>query len=123
MYANLQNSGEAIDTGNDTIVIVHNDETLRGGRTLDVVGFAPTVIKGGHVIIRETTGALDYKPLPVTGTLPADHEYAGILVSTILTAKPFASIMVRGTVNPNAAPYAIAAEVKTALPLIRFSID
>lgn len=123
MYANLQNSGTAIDTGNDTIAIVHNLETLRGGRTLDATGFAPTVIKGGHVIIRATTGAKDYKPLPVTGVLPADHEYAGILVSTVLTAKPFAAILVRGTVNPNAAPYAIAAEVKTALPLIRFSID
>lgn len=37
--------------------------------------------------------------------LPASHSYAGILVASILTAKPFAGILVQGTVNPNAAPF------------------
>jgi hypothetical protein len=60
------------------------------------------------------------------GALPASHTYAGILINTILTAKPFAGIMVRGTVNPAAAPYSmtsILAAVKTALPLIDFRED
>lgn len=58
--------------------------------------------------------------------LPAGHEYAGILIASILTAKPFAGIMVRGTVNPAAAPYSmtsILSAVKTALPLIDFRED
>ena len=113
---------ESVTTGNDAIVIVLNLETIPGGRTLDTTGFAPLVINAGHVIIEETaTGEL--KPLPVSGTLPASHTYKGILVSTILTAKPFAAIMVRGTVNQAAAPYTIATAVKTALPLIRFTQD
>jgi|SRR6478672_13084658 len=53
--------------------------------------------------------------------LPAGHTYAGILINEITTALPFAGIMVRGTINPNAAPFdfaTIAAAFKTAMPLI-----
>src|SRR5690606_31929219 len=39
----------------------------RGGRTLDVTGFSPNLIKGGHVIIKETATG-EYKPMPVTGS-------------------------------------------------------
>lgn len=62
----------------------------------------------------------------VYGTLPADHSYAGILIASIYASKPFAGIMVRGTVNVNATPFpmtAILAAVKTALPLIVFTSD
>jgi len=58
--------------------------------------------------------------------LPADHTYAGILLASILTAKPFAGILVRGTVNPAAAPYgmtSILSAVEAALPLISFRED
>lgn len=53
--------------------------------------------------------------------LPASHTYAGILINEISTAKPFAGICVRGTINPNAAPFdfaTIASAFKTAMPLI-----
>ena len=53
--------------------------------------------------------------------LPADHTYAGILINEIPKTIPFAGIMVRGTINPVAAPYdfaTIAAAFKTAMPLI-----
>lgn len=126
---NLVNDPITLDTGNDSIVIVDNFQSVRGGRSLDVTGFAPTTIKAGHVIIQETA-TKEYKPMPVTGNayaaLPAGHTYAGILVASILTAKPFAGIMVRGTVNPAAAPYpmtSILSVVKTALPLIDFRED
>lgn len=120
--ADLNNTSEQIDFSNDSIVIVKNLETIPGGRTLDVTGFAPTVIKAGHVIIEKTAdGTL--LPLPETGTLPGAHTYKGILVASILTARPFAAVMVRGTVNKVAAPYAIAGAVETALPLIRFTND
>lgn len=129
MFANLANSGSQIITGNDSIVIKTNLESLEGGKTLDVTGFAPEVINAGHVIIQETsTGNL--KPMPVSGTtyaaLPASHTYFGILVASIATKKPFAAIMIRGTVNHKATAYtmdSIIDAVKTALPHILFRAD
>jgi hypothetical protein len=59
-------------------------------------------------------------------SLPADHTYAGILIASIPVNKPFAGIMVRGTVNVNACPFdmtTILSAVKTALPLIVFTSD
>jgi hypothetical protein len=127
--ANLASQGAGYDTGNDSIVVVKVLEAIPGGKTLDVSGFSPDVIPAGHLIIEETsTGVL--KPMPVSGAaydaLPASHTYKGVLISTILTAKPFAGILVRGTVNKNASFYTIASvltAVKTALPLIRFTQD
>jgi hypothetical protein len=127
--ANLTNTPEQIITGRDSYVIVENLETIRGGRTLDVTGVAEAIIEAGHVIIQETaTGK--YKPMPVSAgnyaALPASHTYAGVLVASIETAKPFASILVRGTVNPSATKYAmtsILAAFKTAQPLILWRAD
>lgn len=127
--ANLHNAGDGFDTSNDSIVIVSNLETIPGGKTLDTTGFAPAVIPAGHLVIEETaTGIL--KPMPVSGTaygsLPANHTYKGVVVSSVLTAKPFVAVLVRGTVNKNASKYAIASvlsAVRTALPLIRFTQD
>lgn len=127
--ANLTTQGSGYDTGNDTIVIVKVLEAIPGGKTLDVASYTPDVIPAGHLIIEETsTGVL--KPMPISGAnyaaLPASHTYAGVLISTILKSKPFAGIMVRGTVNKNASFYGIASvltAVKTALPLIRFTQD
>ncbi len=127
--ANLANAATTVDTSKDSIVIVDNFQSIRGGRTLDVTGFTPEVIKAGHVIIKETATG-EYKPMPISGSayaaLPAGHTYAGILISSILTARPMAGIMVRGTVNDVAGPYTISsilAAVKTALPLIDFRAD
>ena len=216
--ANLNDSTITLDDGKDSVVIVDNFQSIRGGRTLDVTGFMPTSIRAGHVIIKETSTG-QYKPMPVTGTgailalgqlvggslytndgtytnvsltggtgtgakativvsghavtsvaittagtgyvdgdvlsaaaadigttgsgfkttaisvdatasgystLPAGHTYAGILINSILTAKPFAGIMVRGTVNPAAAPFSMTSmltAVKAALPLIDFRQD
>lgn len=58
--------------------------------------------------------------------LPSGHTYAGILINSIPTAKPFAGILVRGTVNQNAMPYSatsILSALKTALPMIDFRTD
>lgn len=213
---NLNNADELYITGNDSIVIVDNFQSIRGGRSLDVSGVTESVIKAGHVIIKETA-AENYKPMPATeasvgniatigtivpgtgltngtyqnvplkggtgsgalativvagtvvttvtitkpgkdysvadvlsadnsymggtgsgfsvpvatvtttaasyGSLPAGYEYVGILICTIPTAKPFAGIMVRGTIDPVAAPYpmtSIKSAFKTAVPLIYF---
>lgn len=115
-------TSEYIDNGNDSIVIISNLEVIPGGYTLDATGFADEVIKAGHVIIERTADG-ELLPLPTTGVLPADHTYKGILVATVLTAKPHASIMVRGSVNEEAVTYAIPAGAKTNLPLIRFTKD
>ncbi len=116
--ANLT-SKETIDTTRDSVVIVKNLETVAGGRTLNVAGFGDDEISAGHVIIEvDATG--EYKPLPTTGTIPDDHSYVGILVASIKTALPMASVMVRGTVNEAYAKYSIPAGAKTALSLIRF---
>ncbi len=130
--ANLNNTQQQIITENDSIVIVDNFQSIRGGRTLDVTGFAPAVIKAGHVIINETATD-EYKPMPATegtpgsyGALPVGHTYAGILIASIEKTKAFAGIMVRGTVNPKATPFpmtTILTAVKAALPLIDFRAD
>lgn len=127
--ANLNNVGDNFDTSNDSIVIVSNLETIPGGKTLDTTGFSPAVIPAGHLVIEETaTGVL--KPMPVSGaaygSLPANHTYKGVVVSSVLTTKPFVAVLVRGTVNKNASKYTISSvlsAVKTALPLIRFTQD
>jgi len=114
------NSNEQVDFSNDSIVIVKNIETIPGGKTLDCTGYAPAFLKAGHIIIEEdATGNL--LPLPVDDTLPALHSYKGVLVASILTAQPIASIMVRGTVDTAAMEYPADATAIAALPLIRFS--
>lgn len=127
---NLINEPQEVITGNDNIVIVDVFQSIRGGRALDVTGYTPETIKAGHVIIKDNNN--EYKPMPLISdgtaysTLPADHTYAGILIATIPTKKAVASILVRGTVNPAAAPYPmtdILDAVKTALPLIDFRED
>jgi hypothetical protein len=127
--ANLVDEGTTYSTGNDNIVIVDVFASIRGGRTLDVTGFTPTVIKAGHLIIQETATG-EFKPMPVSGSayaaLPAGHTYAGVLINTILKSKPFAGILTQGTVNHVAGPYTITtilAAVKAALNLIDFRAD
>lgn len=127
--ANLTSTKESIVFGNDNIVIRDVFEDIRGGRTLDVTGFTPEVIKAGHVIIKEAATG-EFKPMPLSGeayaALPEGHTYAGILIASIPTNQPFAGIMIRGNVNHNAAPFPMAtilAAVKTALPLITFLED
>ena len=116
--ANLT-SKTSVDTTNDSVVIVKHLEGIVGGRTLDVTGFADTEISAGHVIIEETATKV-LKPLPVTGTLPADHTYKGILVASLSVDNAQAAVMVRGTVNEAYCKYAVPAAAKTALSLIRF---
>lgn len=129
--ANLTNEVEQLASGVDNIVIVQNISDIPGGRTLDVTGFTPATINAGHVIIRNTATDV-YKPMPLKNDdteyddLPASHEYAGILIATIKTNRPFAAILTRGVVNPEAMVIPITGiltAVKAALPLIQFRAD
>lgn len=114
------------EIGTSNVVIMSLLEVLNGGKTLDAAGFAPLAITEGHMIIEETaTGTL--KPMPIAGAvyaaLTAGHTFKGVLVSDVETAKPFASVMVRGTANQVAAPFPYTQAMKDALPLIRFTKD
>ena len=128
--ASLNNDSTALDTGNDSIVIVEYLSGKVGGATLNVTGFAPEVIPAGHVVIRETSTG-DLKPMPVTGSayaaLPAGHTYSPyVVVASVLKSKPFVGLMDRGTVNPNAQAYAIASildAVKADQPHIIYRAD
>ena len=113
--------------GEDSVVIQKYISGIKGGRTLDVTGFADSVIKAGHVIIVKD-GV--YSPMPVSGTaygtLPSGASYAGVLYRSIPAAKPAASIMTWGEVNAEAVPYAmtsILAAFKSACPHIVFIKD
>jgi hypothetical protein len=127
MLNDLTPNKQQIVFGDDSIVIQKYISGIKGGRTLDVTGFAEKVIKAGHVIIVKN-GV--YSPMPVSGTayaaLPDGAAYAGVLYRSIPAAKPAASIMTWGEVNVEAVPYAmtnILAAFKTACPHIDFIKD
>lgn len=128
--ANLMNAKQSVADGIDNVVIVNYFDGIRGGRTLNVEGFTPEVIHAGHVIVKLESG--EYAPMPLNGSanayaaLPVGASYAGYLVASIPTKKPFAAILVRGTINPKACPFAIdsiLADIKEALPLIDYQED
>lgn len=129
---NLSNQGNTVDVGFDSVTIVANLEDIPGGKTLDTTGFAPEVIKAGHLVIVETATGV-YKPMPVNvgetayETKPSGHTYVGVVAASVLKAKPFVAIMVRGTVNDQAfannGGFATPSEAKTDLSLIRFTKD
>jgi hypothetical protein len=116
------------DAGLDAVTIVNYIEGIPGGRSLDVGGFAPTVIRAGHVVIKETATG-NFKPMPVNeggdayAALPAGHAIEGVVVASKTTDEAMVGIMFRGSVNQVASPYPVTAEIKTALPLIRFTQD
>lgn len=105
---NLTDEGETVDTSRDSIIIPHHEENIPGGKSLDVTGVDATlypVISAGHPVIRETATG-NYKALGITDgafvALPSGHTYAGVVRASVLTTKPMASVMVRGTVNTEA---------------------
>jgi len=130
-YANLNNDEKILHEGMDSIVIRQFIAGIKNGKTLDVTGFTPDVINAGHVIIRDTVNDV-YKPMPLNdggtayGSLPANHEYAGVLVGTILKKRPLAGIMYAGEVNDVASPFSvdsIKSAIVTALPQLVFKHD
>ena len=128
----LQNKTKEILSGNDNIVIVDNFQSIRGGRTLDITGFTEDVIPAGTIVIQDDATKV-YKPAPIADgayeALPEAHTIVGIVISSIPTNRAFAGILVRGTVNINAAPYGLSdndsllASAEEALPLVEFTHD
>lgn len=131
VQVNLVDDTIKVDNSLDSIVIIENIVSIRGGKSLDVTGFAPDVLKAGHVIIKETATG-NYKPMPLNAgatayaTLPEDHTYAGILNATILKKLPFAGILTWGVVNEVASPFPITtikAAFLTAVSKVEFRSD
>lgn len=127
--ANLHDAASTIDMSKDSITIVDNFRSIRGGRTLDTTGFTDAAIQSGHLVIVETATGI-YKPMPVSGaayaSLPTGHTYEGVVISTVPTTDPFVGIMYDGTVNPNTVKYPytpVLSAVKTALPHLVFKAD
>lgn len=76
--ANLINSGTGMNTDNESIVIVDNFQSKRGGATLDVTGFTPDIIPAGHLVIKETsTGELKPMPVTVSGAITTTGAVSG----------------------------------------------
>jgi hypothetical protein len=130
-YATLNNETELVHEGMDSIVIRQYIAGIKNGKTLDVTGFAPDAIKAGHVVIRDVVNDI-YKPMPLNeagtayGSLPANHEYAGVVVATVSKKHPMVGIMYAGEVNDVASPYSvdsIKSAIKSALPQLVFMHD
>lgn len=127
MLNDLTPNKNTVVFGEDSVVIQKYISGIKGGRTLDVTGFAENVIKAGHVII-EKEG--NYMPMPIKGdaydALPSGAAYVGVLYRSVPAAKPAASIMTWGEVNAVAVPYpmdSILAAFKAACPHISFIKD
>lgn len=134
--ADLTNGKVQFGRNLDTLVIVDNFQSKRGGVTLDVTGFSKPYIRGGHVVIKETSTG-DLKPMPLNSdgtdydTLPVGHTYYGHVVNSVLTSKPFVGITRRGAVNHKVIDASIGyydmatilADLKTNLTLIDYLAD
>lgn len=128
MKQNFNQSEEQVHFGNDSIVIKKYIAGVEGGRTLDMTGYADSILKAGHVIITDGKGV--WKPMPVSGeayaALPEGYKYAGVLYRTIQTSKPAAAIMTWGVVNEAIVPFAVDG-IKEAfakdVPQIQFTKD
>jgi hypothetical protein len=71
------------------------------------------------LIIEETSTGFKSQCLGAALCSIASLIPTGVLISTILTAKPFAGILVRGTVNKNASFYTIASVLTAVKQLYR----
>lgn len=76
VQVNLVDEAVNIDMSKDSIVIIDNQFSIPGGKSLDVTGFAPAVLNAGHVIIKETATG-NYKPMPATEASPAGVATVG----------------------------------------------
>lgn len=122
-------AAEIFDSGKGSVIIRKYLNGITGGVVLDMTGFDAPFIKCGHVIIRSTKDG-EYKPMPVTGnaysTLPENHEYVGICITTAPKDTPHVGVLTAGEVNDKAVPYpveAIKAAFKTAVPTIQWGHD
>ena len=85
--ADLVNEQETILTGMDSIVIRNYLGGIMNGRTLDMTGFKQSVIKAGHIVIRDTENDT-YKPMPVILQVQPTNHCQAIMNMLVLLFVP-----------------------------------
>lgn len=106
----------------DSIIIIQNDYDIPGGKVLDTTGFSDMYIHAGHGVIQED-GTENYKPLPVSGTIPAGHTAVGVVIATVPTAQPAVGVMIHGVVNNAATKYTLNSAFIAATSRILYTKD
>lgn len=117
---NLVNERTGVVTGNDNIVIVKVNTTIRGGRSLDVAGFPESVIPAGHVIIQETATG-EFKPMPVIAAAPNGVATVGsVTPGTGYTNGTYENVPLDGGTGSGAlATVTVAATVVSAVTITK----
>lgn len=114
-----------VEDGLGSIVVMRDVADVPGGRSIncDLLDSAETVVKAGHVIIRNTTTGEAFALGVSSGaytSLPAGHAYWGILKASIPVSDPRGAILTMGEINAAACPYPITSTIAAALGQINF---
>lgn len=80
VQVNLVEEDITILTNKDNIVIIDNQFSIPGGKSLDVTRYPEDVLNAGHVIIKETATG-NYKPMPIV-----EASAAGVATVGAVTA-------------------------------------
>lgn len=117
------------DSGKESVVIRKYLNGITGGVVLDMTDFTDEFIQCGHVIIRSTESG-EYKPMPLKdgkyASLPANHEYVGVCLTTAPKDTPHVGVITAGEGNDKAVPYSvdtILAAFKAAVPTLQWGHD
>lgn len=121
---------KTFDSGKESVIIRNYVNGIMGGVVLDMTGFSGgEFIQCGHIIIRDTKSG-EYKPMPVKGrdygSLPKNHEYVGVCMTTAPADTPHVGVMTAGEANDKAVPYpvdTIKADLKTDVPTLQWGHD
>lgn len=113
-----------IDFGHDSVVVRKFINGILGGVMLDCAGFPGGTILAGHAVITDGNG--NYKPMPVKGegygTMPAGYKYVGVVYRSVRVGQPV-SVMIRGVVNKNLAPYYFGKDFNLADIILSCDLD
>lgn len=120
--ASLNREFNAFIGGKDCIIIVRDLGDIPGGRTLDLNGYAESVVNAGHVVIKKEDGT--FALLAVNdgayAELGENESYAGVVKASFLAKNPQASIMTTGQVQGAALHVPVTEAIKSGLPRIEF---
>ena len=124
MKQELEIKRTAIDFTNDSIVVRKFQNGILGGVMLDYAGYPLNHILAGHCVITDGNG--NYKPMPIKGetydAMPQGFHYAGVVYRSAKITEPV-SVMTRGVVNREKAPYYFRSDFDLADIIITVDLD
>ena len=124
MKQDISQTRTMIDSGRDSIVVRKFINGILGGVMLDYAGFTDSVILAGHAVITDGNG--NYKPMPTSGegygTMPQGFKYVGVVYRSVRVGEPV-SVMIRGVVNKNIAPYYFGNDFNLADIILSCDLD